>query len=267
MKGTKSIAASVAWMALTGVLIIVLSLRKDLAVLLGGPLHVPKGAGIIFSWLVSVFLIVLGLRLFGTRSRNRPIERLRAMRRDDEEQTAITLPVRLPIRIPRRQPTRVLFLAFPLIVAVFLMLYLCFPPPDAYPTPATIGLFFAVLGTIVAYKCEPETVCDITVNGINAPAGLLARKTFVPWDEIAACEIIHADEDRLNDYFVLWDAERRCRLNARSWLSSVTPTERASIYHALRSRFPGKIKGDTTRSQVMTQRYSSSQLWDAELDG
>jgi hypothetical protein len=150
---------------------------------------------------------------------------------------------------------------------VLSILYICFPPPDADRAPAYLGLFIMVAAVILALKCEPVTVCDIAVNGISAPAGLLSRKTFVPWEEVASCEIIHADENRVNDYFVLWDRQRRCRLNASSWLSTVTPAERASIYQALRSQFPGKIKGDTTRSQAIARRYSSSQLWDEQIDG
>jgi hypothetical protein len=267
VRATKSISASVLWTALISVLIIVVYFRNDLIDLVGQQLDLPKVSGIAFSWLVTLLLIVVGLRSFGARSRNRPIERLKAMRRDDEDQTTITLPVRLPIRIPRRQPTRVLFLAVPIIGAVLCILYICFPPPDAHTTPAFVGLFFTVVGIIIATKLEPDTICDITVNGIKAPAGLLSRKIFVPWEEIASCEIIHADENRLNDYFVLRDQQGVCRLNASSWLSTVTPAERASIYQALRSQFPGKIKGDPTRSQAIARRYASSELWDEELDG
>ncbi len=267
MRATKSILASVIWTALIAVMIIVLYFRGDLMDFLGHRFDAPRGSGIVFSWLVSLLLIVVGLRFFGTRSRNRPIERLNPMRRDDEDQSAITLPVRLPIRIRRRQPTRALFLAVPIIGAVLLILYICFPPPDADRAPAYLGLFIMVAAVVLALKCEPATVCDIAVNGISAPAGLLSRKTFVSWEEVASCEIIHADENRVNDYFVLWDRQRRCRLNASSWLSTVTPTERASIYQALRSQFPGKIKGDTTRSRAIAQRYSSSRLWDEQLDG
>jgi hypothetical protein len=269
VRATKTISASVLWTALISVLIIVLYVRKDLMDLLGHPLEFPTVAvsAPVISGVLSLLLIVVGLRYFGTRSRNRPIERLKAMRRDDEEQTALTLPVRLPIHIQRRQPTRVLFLAIPIIGVVLSLLYICFSPPDAPTAPAFFWLFFMVCGIIIAVKCEPDTICDITLNGIQAPAGLLSRKRFVPWEELASCEIIHSDENRLNDYFVLWDRQGRCRLNASSWLSTVPSADRATIYQAIRSQFPGKIKGDTTRSQAIAQRYSSSQLWDEQLDG
>jgi hypothetical protein len=269
VRATKTISASVLWTALISVLVIVLYVRKDLMDLLGHPLNFPRVAvsAQFISCVLSLPLIIVGLRYFGTQSRNRPIERLKAMRRDDEDQTAITLPVRLPIHIPRRQPTRVLFLAVPSIGAVLSLLYICFPPPGTDTIGGFFWLFSMVFAIIVAVKCEPATICDITLNGITAPAGLLSRKRFVPWEELASCEIIHADENRVNDYFVLWDRQGRCRLNARSWLSTVPSADRATIYQALRSQFPGKIKGDSTRSQAIAQRYSSSQLWDEQLDG
>ena len=204
--------------------------------------RVSQGAGDCLQLAFFAALIVIGLRYFGPRSRNRPVERLKAMRRDDEERTAITLPVRLPIRIQRRQPTRVLFLAIPMIGAVLCLLYVAFPPPDASTTPGWIGLFFNVVGIIIAVKLEPATICDITVNGINAPAGFLSKKTFVPWEEIASCEIVHADENRVNDYFVLRDRQGQSRLNANTWLSTVTPHERALIYQALSRNSPARSR-------------------------
>ena len=117
---------------------------------------------------------------------------------------------------------------------------------------------------LIMTRCEPTPICEITEEGILAPAGFWGRLRLMPWKELTRCEMIHDDENA-HDHFVLWDREGRCRLKASSWFGSVSSADRTRILRVLRSRFPEKAKGDGNAEPALLQAASSA-VWDRELD-
>lgn len=147
---------------------------------------------------------------------------------------------------------------------VLILMPLFIPPPVRDTTPACLlGLLFLLIGFLIT-RCKPSTLCEIDDKGIFAPAGFWSTPRFVPWPELARCEIIR-DDERMGDYFVLWDKNGRCRFQARTWIGRVSSSDRARIFRELRSRFPKKANFVVKPGPVPV-RPATAALWDRELD-
>jgi hypothetical protein len=134
---------------------------------------------------------------------------------------------------------------------------------DAGPAHV-FGSIGMLIGLIIAAYRQPK-LCEISQGGIRTPGGFWGRLRFVPWEELVRFEIIHDDDQGMSDYFVLWDRQGRLRVDARSWIKHVRPSDRARILHALRVRFPEKAQADSHEEPLLVGPASSS-LWDRELD-
>jgi hypothetical protein len=211
-------------------------------------------------YLLSYFLVRAALRYLGISVRSRSVEQFQETNRDDGE-VAIELP--LQIRHSRR-------LIWGLSASIFLVGFVLFMMPIWFPhsvrdaVPAIAGTVLMMIGLIVT-RWKPAVICEITAKGIRAPAGLWDRQTVVPWDDLVRYEIIRNDGWNC-DHFQLWDRSGRCRFNASSWIGNASCADRARIFRALRSRFPGKGKVDSKSGAALLPAASSA-VWDRELDG
>ncbi len=227
------------------------------------------------AYMASILLVRPVLSCLGIRVRGRSVERLRASNSDREEE----VPDELPIRIDRGPGLvgviRVIFLIGGLagLVLAVCLLFTWFPPPgprgDA--TLFTLGLLeVGVLllgGAFLARRCKPELLCEVSEKGIRAPEGFWGRETFVSWDDLARCEIIHDDERIWFDHFVLWDrAGRRRFRSSENWLGRIRRSDRDRILRALRSRFLQKEKPGPDLEPALAHRASAT-VWDRDLDG
>ncbi len=202
-----------------------------------------------FAFGLSHFLVRKVLSYLGLPVRSRSVEQFQAAHRDEKEGT-----VDLPIQIRYNQwATRI-------AAGVICLLGLGMTLSPVW----ILGLIIIIIGLITARYQQPK-ICEITDKGIRAP-GSWGWSTFVPWEELVRYEIIHDDGNAWGDYFVLWDRAGRCRFDASSWIPAVSRADRARIFRALRSRFPGKAKADRNTEPALLQAASSA-VWDRELDG
>ncbi len=109
-------------------------------------------------------------------------------------------------------------------------------------------------------------LCEINDKGIRAPSGTWRLSKLVSWQELVRLEIIHNEEFGICDYFVLYDRAGRRRIDARSWMGEVRSADRTRIFRALRARFPGKAKTDSSTEPALVSSGSAA-VWDRELDG
>ena len=206
---------------------------------------------------ISPFLVRTVLWYLGIAVRSRSIERFQADQRGGKE-VAVDLPIQI-----RYSQTPIRIGAF--IVFVVLGIFLSssrFLKDDA-PIAAT-GMFIMMVCILVS-EYRQSKICEISEKGIRA-LGLWGWHTFVPWDELVRCEIIHDDENAYGDYFVLWDRAGHCRFNGDLWMAQLSRADRARIFGVLRSRFPEKGKLDRHAEPALPDPVSSA-VWDRELDG
>jgi hypothetical protein len=241
-----------------------LGLREDQYT---GPLCVP------ISIFASLFLVPKVLSSLGIRVRSRSVERLQAVGHDRGDAAAHDLPIRIYRGqwLSRVVPA-VLFLAsLVCLVLAFCLAITWFPPPGARydALVLTLGLIeggvILMGGAFLARRFKPELLCEVSEKGIRAPDGFWGRPTFVPWEELARCEIVHDDERIWYDHFVLWDrAGRRRFRSCKTWLGRLGPSDRARILRALRARF---FQEEKPGPEPVLARRASVAVWDRELDG
>jgi hypothetical protein len=221
----------------------------------GGPLCIP--ICMFASWL----LVPKALSMLGIRVRGRFVERFRAADRDEIDGAAVELPIRI------RQGPWFIWIgsAVVCLLGLDLLRLAWFPPPGRHhPVPTLAGLGFIIFGLLIT-RLQPPRICEISDEGIRAPEGFWGRQTFVLWEELTRCEIVH-DDEKGGDYFDLWDRAGRRRFKAGSWIGTVKAVDRATIYRALRLRFPQKEKTGQP-PEPETAHQASSAMWDRELDG
>jgi hypothetical protein len=225
---------------------------------------------------LALFLVRKVLSSLGIQVRSRSVERLQAAGRGREGEVADDLPVRI-----YRGRGLIGLLAFVFLVGglaclvlVGCLLFTWFPPPRSGDNVVLFTLALLEAGIILIGAaflarrwCKPELLCEVSEKGIRAPDGFWGRQTFVPWEELARCEIIHDDERIWYDHFVLWDrAGRRRFQSCKTWLGRLRPSDRTRILRALRSRFPQKEKPGPDLEPVLAQQASAA-VWDRDLDG
>ncbi len=139
---------------------------------------------------LSTFLVLKAFSYFGVRLRGRFVERLQSAHRDEEEVAA-----ELPILI-RHNPWPVWIAAgVTFLFGLGMCLSLIGIPrldPDTDATFA-VALILMTIGLIVTAYKQPK-LCEVSDQGIRAPAGYWNRLRFVPWDERVRCEINRDDE-------------------------------------------------------------------------
>ena len=241
-----------------------------LVFLLNPEMRKPDGHLVSVEWEIPLllaiwpfrFLIRLVLSFLGISVRSRSVERFESARRGDKT-VAEDIPIQ--IRCDRRVTLIggiVLFLAGLGIASIPLVISL-----TAWRTTAVllVGEVIMMMGLLVtAYR--RAKLCEISTEGISTPGGLWGTLRFVSWRELVRFELIHDDDWGACDYFVLWDREGRPRIDARSWIENARPSDRARIFRALRSRFPGEGKAVRSAGPALVASASSA-LWDRELDG
>jgi hypothetical protein len=235
-----------------------------------GPLCLP------IAIFLALFLVRKVLSSLGIQVRSRSVERLRAAGRGRKDEAADDLPIRI-----YRGPGLIGLMAFVFLVGGLACLVLAgcllftwFPPPRHADNVLVFTLALLEAGIILIGAaflarrwCKPELLCEVGEKGIRAPDGFLDRQTFVPWEDLARCEIIHDDERIWYDHFELWDrAGRRRFQSCKTWLGRLSPSDRDRILRALRSRFLQKEKVDPKAEPALAHRASAA-VWDRELDG
>jgi hypothetical protein len=217
----------------------------------------------VLLFLVSYFFLVPGaLWCLGIRMRGRSVERLRAADRAKGGHAAIALPIRV-----RYCQWLMWYLSAMVCFIGLIFLYFEVPPPaDGLRFPAQmIGASLLIVGSLLAGVRSP-VVCEINEKGIRAPEGSFGFKTFLPWGEIAECDIIHDDRMCFCDYFVLRDRSGRHRFRqSAAWMGQLRSADRLRILVALRFRFPRNAKAGRTPERA-TAGQASSAVWDRELD-
>jgi hypothetical protein len=223
----------------------------------------------------SLYLVPRALSSLGIRVRGRSVERLQASDRNRRDAVADEL----PIRIERGGSSLVgvmrnvlFFSGLACLVLAACLLFTWFPPPGprADASLFTLGLLemggLLLGGAFLARYGKPELLCEISEKGIRAPDGFWGRETFVPWENLARCEIIH-DERIWHDHFVIWDrAGRRRFRSSKNWMGRMRRSDRDQILRALRSRFVQKEKPGPDLEPVLIHRAAAA-VWDRELDG
>jgi hypothetical protein len=204
----------------------------------------------------------MALWLLGFRVSRRSVERFRAA--DPRKRGGRTVLPTVHIRHGKS-----LFLTVAAIwggVGVFL-LTTSWPPRDSFMNyGVVVGGVCLIVGLILALVPAP-TLCEINEAGIRAPEGSFRLTTFVPWEEVTECEIVHDDPGCWSDYFVLRDRSGRRRfLYSAAWLGHLWESDRARIFRALRAHFPRPARPDPGEKPV-TARRAASPVWDRELDG
>jgi hypothetical protein len=216
------------------------------------------------TFVLSIHLLVpAALSILGLRGRGRSVERLRVADPGKGGDVAIDPPVRI-------RHGKLLFLTVAAIwgsVGLFL-LAISWPPPQGSFTNygVVVGGVCLVVGLILALVPAP-TLCEINEAGIRAPGGSFGLRTFVPWEEITHCEIVHDEKYCWSDYFILRDRSGRPRFrDSAVWLGQLRELDRARIFHALRTRFP-RGDGPAPHAKAASARHAASPVWDRELDG
>ncbi len=210
--------------------------------------------------LLSQYLVYMAFSVLGIQMRTRSVERLQGNDHEDGD-VAFDLPIRI-----LQGRWLILFMSVFIFFAGFVLILmpLFIPLPIRDTTPACLlGLLFLLIGFLIT-RCKPSKLCEIDDKGILAPAGFWSTPRFVPWQEVARCEIIH-DDERMGDYFVLWDKKGRRRFQSRTWIGRVRSSDRARIFRALRSRFPERAKF-VGKPEPALVRSATTALWDRELD-
>jgi hypothetical protein len=225
---------------------------------------------------LALFFVRKGLSSLGIQVRSRSVERLQAAGRGREDGVADELPIRI-----HRGPGLIGLATFVFLIGGLAclvltgcLLFTWFPPPRSGDDVLLFTLALLEAGIILIGAaflarrwCKPELLCEISEKGIRAPDGLWGRPTFVPWEELVRCEIIHDDERIWYDHFVLWDrAARRRFRSCKTWLGRLRPSDRTRILRALRSRFLQKEKPGPAQGPALAHQASSA-VWDRDLDG
>jgi hypothetical protein len=133
---------------------------------------------------------------------------------------------------------------------------------------ATVGLGLLFLSYLIARTGKRNPICEMTLQGITAPDGVILGATvYVPWEDVAECEFIHDDEYPAHTYFRLRDRAGRVQFKwSFGWLHVVDAVDRARIHELLRSRFPLQVRDDAD-GESGALSIASKELWDQELDG
>jgi hypothetical protein len=176
--------------------------------------------------------------------------------------------VDLPIRVYRGSPMLRVFAVCYVLLGLVCLLLSCLAMSDQpFRISGFIGLILMSCGLMMARADAKELVCEISQNGIRASEGFWRQPAFLPWEQVARCEIVGNGEDGMLNDFMLWDRSGRRRfVRLSTWLSVWRPSECTGVIHALRSRFPLKVKPGQNPEPVPAHQASST-LWDRELDG
>jgi hypothetical protein len=227
------------------------------------------GTLVILAYLASYYLARKGLVLLGIQVRSRSVERFQAVEHHGESEGAVEWPIRI---IHGEGLIRVTSAAFYLGGLVCFVLA-WFPLLAELKDPWVMTLVMLGSATILmglgflAGRARPDSLCEFSDEGIRAPDGLWGRMTFVPWGDLARCEIIHDDETAPHDYFLLWDRSGRLRFRrSKHWAALLRRGEREKIFRVLRTRFPRKAKPDHG-PEPAPAAVTASAVWDRELDG
>ena len=261
---TRSVSQRTVFLVAMASVFLSIALEIALHQSLNPPLHRRLPVFVLVTlWLSLGLLVPAVLSFLGFRRRSRSVERLRAADPGKGGEGAVVPPVCI-------RHGKLLLLTVAAIwggVGLFLLI-ISWPPPRGSFTNAgvVVGAVCLIVGPVLALVPAPR-LCEINEAGIRAPEGSFQLTTFVPWEEITDCEIVHDDNGCWCDYFVLRDRSRRRRFRqSAAWLGHLWESDRARVFRALRSRFPLKEKSERACEPALTHQ-ASSVVWDRELDG
>lgn len=224
---------------------------------------------------VMGFVMQFMQRLVLRGRRSKQIEHLTRLTQTGHDPFVADLPIRIGYRsgLCKMQyaavPVRVLaWCMIPGTVLCAISFAFAAPLSGLHGIPPLIGLALLCLGCQIAINLDTNSICEITSRGMSAPTGLLAlRTTFVPWEEVTECEVIHDNENAIQPYFLLRDRAGSLQFKSSyTWLYAVKPADRERIHEVLKSRFPRHQSGKS-HGRSVPESVSSSEVWDRQLDG